>query len=185
MPDAPIVLVPTEKPDLPPEWIEVAELAAHNLGQGKKLADLSPEHWQLVLASVTDRVLLHGATLPPGWRRALAHQVGRREATEPTETRVVTLQAKREQIATHIAEGLGLGALNSLSTEERAAVEQQTTVTIEGCDPTSSEPADCSDADRQTRKLLAEYRALQQRSVDERAARLTEEAEVFDRQDDA
>lgn len=97
----------------------------------------------------------------------------------------MALQAKREEIATHIAEELGLGALNSLSTEERAAVEQQTIETIEGCDPTSSEPADCSDADRQTRKLLAEYRALQQQSVDERAARLAKEAEEFDRQDDA
>jgi hypothetical protein len=184
MPDTPVT-IPTEKPVLPPEWREAADVAAHNLGLGKSLAELSAEHWQLVLASVTDRMLLHGATLPPGWRRALAHQVGRREATEPTETRVATLQAKREQIATHIAEGLGLGALSGLSTEERAAVEQQTTETIEGCDPTSSEPADCSDADRQTRKLLAEYRALQQRSVDERAARLTEETEVFDRQDDA
>ncbi|SOR32415.1 conserved protein of unknown function [Methylorubrum extorquens] len=49
MPDAPVVSVPTEKPVLPHEWIEVAELAAHNLGLGKRLAELSPEHWQLVL----------------------------------------------------------------------------------------------------------------------------------------
>lgn len=72
MPDASIVSVPTELPELGPEWQEAASLAAHNLGFGGALADLSPEHWQLVLASVTDRMVLHGAALPPGWRRALA-----------------------------------------------------------------------------------------------------------------
>lgn len=88
MPDAPIVIVPTEKLVLPPEWEQAADLAAYNLGMNKSLAELSPEHWQLVLASVTDRMLLHGATLPPGWRRTLAQQVGRQEATKHAEGNV-------------------------------------------------------------------------------------------------
>jgi hypothetical protein len=66
MPEAPIVIVSTKKAALSPEWKEAADLAAHNLGLGKSLAELSPEHWQLVLASVTDRMLLRGETLPPG-----------------------------------------------------------------------------------------------------------------------
>ena len=77
MTKAPIVPVPANERHLPPEWIEVAELAAHNLGLGKALADLSPEHWRLVLASVTDQIRLRGASLPLGWRRILAQQVGR------------------------------------------------------------------------------------------------------------
>ncbi|MCJ2054767.1 hypothetical protein [Methylobacterium sp. J-070] len=167
MPDTPVVVVPTETFSLPPEWIEAAEQAARNLGQGKPLAELSPEHWQLVLASVTDRMLLHGETLPPGWRRTLAQQVGRQEAADRAEARVLALHAKREEIAAHIARDLGLGGLAGLSRDERAAVDQQTTETIEGCDPASPEPTDCSEADRTMRRLLSEHHALKDLQADE------------------
>lgn len=166
MPDAPVT-IPIEKLVLPPEWKEAADLAAHNLGLGKSLARLSPEHWQLVLASVTDRMLLRGATLPPGWRRALAQQVGRQEVADQAEARVLALHAKREEIAAHVARDLGLGDLAGLSREERAAVDQQTTETIEGCDPASPEPTDCSEADRTMRRLLSEHHALKDVQADE------------------
>lgn len=160
MPDASIVPVPTKLPELGPEWQDAVHLAAHNLGFSGALADLSPEHWQLVLASVTDRMLLHGATLPPGWRRALAQQVARLEGEERRETRVLALRAKREEIAAHVALELGLGELAGLSAADRAMVEQQTTETIEGCATDTNEPSDCSDADRTMRRLLAEHHAL-------------------------
>jgi hypothetical protein len=185
MPDAPIVLVPTEKPDLPPEWIEVAELAAHNLGLGKTLAELSPEHWQLVLASVTDRMRLRGASLPLGWRRTLARQVGRHEAADRGESRVSALHAKREEIAAHVALELGLGDLAGLSREDRAAVDQQTDETIEGCTAGTAEPADCSDADRTMRRLLSEHRALRDQQTDKENVRLAKESEVSAPKDDA
>jgi hypothetical protein len=178
MPDAPIVLVPAEKPDLPPEWIKVAELAAHNLGLGKALAELSPEHWQLVLASVTDRMRLRGASLPLGWRRTLARQVGRHEAADRAEARVLALRAKREEIAAHVARELGLGDLTGLSREDRVRVDQQTDETIEGCTTDKLEPADCSDADRTMRQLLSEHRALKDMKADEANVRSAKEGEV-------
>lgn len=173
MPDASIVPVPTKLPELGPEWREAADLAAHNLGFSGALADLSPEHWQLVLASVTDRMLLHGATLPPGWRRALAQQVARPEGEERRETRILALRAKREEIAAHVALELGLGSLAGLSRADRAAVDRQTDETIEGCSTDTEEPSDCSDADRTMRRLLAQHRAL------------AEEGEVHTSKDDA
>ena len=166
MPDAPVVVVPTETVSLPPEWIEAAEQAARNLGQGKPLAELTPEHWQLVLNSVTDRMRLRGASLPRGWRLALARQIGRQDAEGAGEARVLALHAKREEIAAHIARDLGLGGLAGLSRDERAAVDQQTTETIEGCDPTSPEPSDCSEADRAMRRLLSEHHALKDAQAD-------------------
>lgn len=74
------VVIPTETLSLPSEWTEAAEQAARNLGQGRPLAELCPEHWQLVVASVTDRMRMRGASLPRGWRLALARQVGRDDA---------------------------------------------------------------------------------------------------------
>ena len=65
----------------------------------------------------------------------------------------------REEIAALIALELGFGDLEALSPEDRAAVEQQTTETIEGC---GDEKADCTDAHVKLRGLLAEYRRLQQ-----------------------
>ncbi|MHB2210902.1 hypothetical protein [Methylobacterium sp. CM6257] len=185
MSEAPIVVVPTETLSLTSEWREAAEQAARNLGQGKPLAELCPEHWQLVLASVTDKMRVRGASLPRGWCLALARQVGRQDAEEPAEARILALHAKREEIAAHIARDLGLGDLAGLSREERAAVDQQTTETIEGCDPASPEPADCSDADRTMRRLLSEHHALSELRADEGNARLTEEGEVFAPEDDA
>ena len=174
---APIVPIPAEKPDLPHEWIEVAELAAHNLGMGKRLAELSPEHWQLVLASVTDRMRLRGASLPLGWRQILARQVGR--ATEEGATaRIVALRAKREEIAAHVAHELGLGELAALSPADRTTVDQQASETIEGDTPNSPEAADCSDADRTMRRLLAEHRALEEQRGEEDNVRLTDKGQV-------
>ncbi|MHC2109292.1 hypothetical protein [Methylobacterium sp. CM6246] len=184
MPDAPII-IPTETLALSPEWKETAELAARNLGLSKPLAEMSPEHWQLVLASVTDRMRLRGASLPRGWRLALAREVGRQDAANPAEARILALHAKREEIAAHVARDLGLGDLVELSRKDRTAVDQQTTETIEGCDPTSPEPADCSDADRTMRRLLSEHRALSDLQADEDNARLAEEGEVFAPENDA
>ena len=72
----------------------------------------------------------------------------------------MALHAKREEIAAHIARDLGLGGLPGLSRDERAAVDQQATEIIEGCDPTSPELSDCSEADRTMRRLLSEHHAL-------------------------
>lgn len=159
MPDASIVPVSTKPPELGSEWQEAAEQVAHNLGFPVGLSRLSPEHWQMVLASVTDRMRLRGASLPVGWRRALARQVGRSD-DDPMEGKVFALAAKRKEIATHVALELGLGSLTSLSAADRAMVEQQTTETIKGCSTSTEEPSDCSDADRTMRRLLAEHRAL-------------------------
>lgn len=184
MPDAPIV-ISKETLDLSPEWKEVAELAARNLGFSKPLTELSPEHWQLVLASVTERMRLRGASLPRGWRLALAKQVGLPEAANPAEARVLALHAKREEIAAQVARDLGLGELAGLNQEDRAAVDQQTEETIGGCNPTSPEPSDCSEADQTMRRLLSEHRALSDLRASEDNARLAEEGEVFAPEDDA
>src|ERR1700712_548180 len=130
MSDAPII-IPKETLDLSPEWKETAELAARNLGLSKQLAGLSPEHWQLVLASVTDRMRLRGASLPRGWRLALAKQVGRQEAAKPAEARVLALHAKREEIAAQVARDLGLGELAGLNRDDRATVDPQKQDAIE------------------------------------------------------
>ena len=95
------------------------------------------------------------------------------------------LDRKRDEIAAHVAAELGLGPLADLSPEERATVDQQTTETIEGCDAASSEAGDCSEADRQMRKLLGEYRALATLHADEGNVRLAEQGEVFAPENDA
>lgn len=78
------------------------------------------------------------------------------------------LAKMREEIATLIALELGFGDLEALSPEDRAAIEQQTTETIEGC---GDEKADCTDAHVKLRGLLAEYRRLQQqRPIEQRDA---------------
>lgn len=185
MPDAPVVPITPETLVLDSEWLEAADLAAHNLGVDPVLAQLSPEHWQLVLASVTDRMRLRGASLPRGWRRALARQVGRSDAEEKGQATVLALAAKRTEIAAHVASELGLGSLAGLSSADRAVVDKQTSETIEGCRADADQPADCSDADRTMRRLLAEHRALEEMRTDEADMRLAEEGEVFGREDDA
>jgi hypothetical protein len=185
MSEAPVVVIPSETLSLSSEWRAAAEQAARNLGQGKSIAELCPEHWQLVLASVTDRMRVRGASLPRGWHLALARQVGRQDDEDPAEARVLALRTKREEIAAHVARNLGLGDLATLSGEERAAVDQQTSETIEGCDPASPEPADCSDADRTMRRLLSEHHALSGLQADENNVHLAEEGEVFAPEDDA
>ncbi|AWN44361.1 hypothetical protein DK389_04520 [Methylobacterium durans] len=83
---------------------------------------------------------------------------------------MVAINAKREEIAAHVAQELGLGELAGLSREDRAAVDLQTYETIEGCTADRPEPADCSDADRTMRGLLAEHRALKEQQADENDA---------------
>lgn len=92
---------------------------------------------------------------------------------------------KREEIAAHVARELGFGGLDGLSPADRAAVDQQTAETIEGCDPTVPIPADCSGADREMQRLLREYHAAQQLRADNSNVRLAEEGEVFAPEDDA
>lgn len=185
MPDAPIIPITPETLQLGSEWQEAADVAAHNLGFSPPLAELSPEHWQLVLASVTDRMRLRGASLPLGWRRALARQVGRSEGEGQAPGTVLALAAKRKEIATHVALELGLGDLAALGPADRAMVDRQTDETIEGCSADTDEPADCSDADRTMRRLLSEHRALEEMTTDEANVRLAEKGEVCSREDDA
>ncbi|MHC2016234.1 hypothetical protein [Methylobacterium sp. CM6247] len=185
MSQTPIIPLSTEKRKLDAEWEEAAGVMAHNLGFSPDLASLTAEHWQIVLAGVTDRMRLRGASLPVGWRRALARQVGRDDAKDQAQTVVLALAAKREEIAAHVASELGLGDLEGLSAADRTVVDQQTEETIKGCAPNADEPSDCSDADRTMRRLLSEHRALEELSTDEANARLAEEGEVFGRDDDA
>ncbi|MGT2479552.1 hypothetical protein ACU4GR_13225 [Methylobacterium oryzae CBMB20] len=64
-------------------------------------------------------------------------------------------------------------------------MDQQTTETIEGCDPASAEPADCSDAGRTMRRLLSEHHALSELAADEGNARLAGEGARFAPENDA
>ncbi len=185
MPDAPIIPITPETLDLGSEWQEAADLGARNLGFSEALTELSPEHWQLVLASVTDRMRLRGASLPRGWRRALARQVGRHDAEDREHATVLALATKRDEISAHVAREMGLGDLDGLSPADRAIVEQHTSETIEGCSGGLGEQSDCSDADRTMRRLLSEHRALEEITTDEANTRLAEEGEVFSREDDA
>jgi hypothetical protein len=95
------------------------------------------------------------------------------------------LDTKREEIAAHVARDLGFDGLVGLNPSDRAAVDQQTAETIEGCDPASPVPVDCSDADKEMRRLLAEYRGLLQLRTDAGNVRLAEEGEVFAPENDA
>lgn len=92
------------------------------------------------------------------------------------------LDAKRREIAQLIALELGFGDLAGLSPEERAAVDQQTAETIEGC---SEDKADCSDAHVRLQVLLKEYRTLQELRSDADNVRLAEQGEVFAPENDA
>jgi hypothetical protein len=185
MPDQPIVSVSIEKRDLGPEWEEAARLAAHNLGLTGEIPELSPEHWQVVLANLEARMGLRGVALPPGWRRTLARQAGRLEPEDRPGARVAALRAKREEIAAQVALELGLGELGGLSPADRDLVDRQADETIAGCATPATEPADCSDADRTMRRLLAEHRALAELKADEADTRLAEEGEVFAPENDA
>lgn len=185
MHEAPVIPITPETLKLGSEWQEAADLAAHNLGLSPSLSELSPEHWQLVLASVSDRMRLRGVSLPLGWRRALARQVGRNDGEDKGQATVLALAAKRMEIATHVALELGLGDLSGLSRADRDVMDQQTDETIEGCSAGTDEPADCSEADRTMRRLISEHRALEEMRTDEANVRLAEEGEVFSREDDA
>lgn len=59
---------------------DAASAAARNLGLGAEARQISPEHWQRVLAAVEARSRMRGTELPEGWREELAEQMGRTEA---------------------------------------------------------------------------------------------------------
>lgn len=67
-------------PTLPYRWRSGAGDAAANLGFGRRLDELSSEHWQVVLASVEARIRMRGVEIPKRWQKALARQVGRSDA---------------------------------------------------------------------------------------------------------
>jgi hypothetical protein len=66
-----------DRPDRSQDWIEAAQLASGSIGFEGPLHDLTPEHWQLVLVTVEDRMRLRGTPAPLGWQRRLARQDGR------------------------------------------------------------------------------------------------------------
>jgi hypothetical protein len=59
------------------EWALSAAGSSRNLGFEHALPALSPEHWQMVLTSVTARMQMRGTLPSPGWKTALAQHVGR------------------------------------------------------------------------------------------------------------
>lgn len=77
MADTPIDPPANDRFDLSAEWIAAAKLASSNIGLDELLHDLSPEHWQVVLANVEARMRLRGLSAPCGWQGMLAQQVGR------------------------------------------------------------------------------------------------------------
>jgi hypothetical protein len=95
------------------------------------------------------------------------------------------IEDKRREIAELIALELGLGDLETLSAEDRAAVDRQTAETIAGCGVNGPEPADCAEANIRLRGLLQQLHALEMLKSDEADVRLAEEGEVFSREDDA
>lgn len=117
---------------------------------------------------------------PGRWRDAVGL-----EPAEKCEVAMSDLDMKREEIAAQIARALGLDGLASLSPSDRATVDQRTKVAIEGYDSASPMAADGADADREMRRLLAEYHGLQQIQADQDNVRLAEEGEVFAPEDDA
>lgn len=98
---------------------------------------------------------------------------------------MTALDAKREEIAELVARELGFGDLAGVSPADRAAIDQQTAETIEGCGEDADEPADCTEANVRLRLLLTEYRQIARIRAGENDVRLAEEGEVFSREDDA
>ena len=94
------------------------------------------------------------------------------------------LDAKREEIAAAIAQGLGLGGLASLGADERAEVDRRTAEALAtGASGVPDDPP--TEAGTRLRWLLAEYRDLEALRADTANARLAEEGEVFAPEDDA
>lgn len=56
---------------------DAAFAATWNLGLRAHPSQISPEHWQRVLAAVEARMRMRGVELPEGWREELAEQMGR------------------------------------------------------------------------------------------------------------
>ena len=65
---------------------DACSAAARNLGLTTDPQQLSPEHWQRVLAAVEVRAQMLGITLPDGWREELAEQMGRTDADAEPES---------------------------------------------------------------------------------------------------
>ncbi|MCJ2086242.1 hypothetical protein MKK88_09570 [Methylobacterium sp. E-005] len=64
---------------------DAASAAARNLGLGAEAQQISPEHWQRVLAAVEVRMGMRGIALPKDWREDLADQMGRTGADAAAE----------------------------------------------------------------------------------------------------
>lgn len=56
---------------------DTASAAARNLGMATDVQQMSPEHWQRVLAAVEARMKLRGVAMPDNWREELSDQMGR------------------------------------------------------------------------------------------------------------
>ena len=56
---------------------DAASAVARNFGLAADVQQISPEHWQRVLAAVEDRMRLRGIKMPEDWRDELADQMGR------------------------------------------------------------------------------------------------------------
>lgn len=95
------------------------------------------------------------------------------------------LDTKREEIAALVARDLGFDGLAGLSPSDRAAVDRRTAELVDRCDTTSPVSADAPAADREMRRLLAEYRGLLHLPTDAANVRLAEVGEVFAPDDDA
>ena len=63
---------------------DAASAAARNLGLDADVQQISPEHWQRVLAAVEARSRMRGFYLPEGWREELADQMGRFDGAATT-----------------------------------------------------------------------------------------------------
>ena len=87
-----------DRPVHPPEWLASAQSNARNLGLTQELADLSPEHWQRVLANVEAKMRMQGAALPADWREALAQQAGRTDPVALTKDEADTRLAEKGEV---------------------------------------------------------------------------------------
>ncbi|MDR7039671.1 MULTISPECIES: hypothetical protein [Methylobacterium] len=87
------------------------------------------------------------------------------------------LDGKRAEITARIAKEFGLGDPASLPGEDLARIEAATEAVLEADAVPPASP--------DLRRLIAEYRALQELRADEDNARLAEKGEVFAPENDA
>ncbi|MCJ2076582.1 hypothetical protein MKK68_13100 [Methylobacterium sp. E-016] len=63
---------------------DAASAIARNFGLAADVQQISPEHWQRVLAAVEDRMRMRGIEMPEDWRDELADQMGRLDGAATT-----------------------------------------------------------------------------------------------------